>query len=75
MDATTKPRSRRGQNSPTLAEVKQAYDIDGLDIRAIADRFDISYGKAHAMVHEARCDVRPRGGYRPRKPVDDDEEL
>lgn len=48
------------------AEMRQAYEVDGLTIKQVAAKFGRSYGTTNKLLHEAGTDVRSRGGNRGR---------
>jgi transposase len=48
------------------AEMQQAYEVDGLTIEQVAERFGRSYGTTHKLLTEANTEIRPRGGFRGR---------
>lgn len=68
--AVPRLRKRRGPQV-NVADMVRDYKAK-MGIRPIAEKYGISYGKAHDMLHESGVEMRPRGGYHP-VCVDDDE--
>lgn len=48
------------------AEMRQAYEVDNLTVKQVAEKFGRSYGTTNKMLHEAGTDMRERGGKRGR---------
>lgn len=46
--------------------MRHAYEVEGLTITQVAVKFGRSYGSTHVLLHEARTDVRSRGGWKGR---------
>ena len=48
------------------AEMRRAYEEEGLTVAEVASRFGRSYGTTHKLLTEAMTTIRPQGGRRGR---------
>jgi hypothetical protein len=46
------------------AELRREYETDGLTVRELITRHDLSYGRVRDLLVEAGTTMRPRGGSR-----------
>jgi DNA-directed RNA polymerase specialized sigma24 family protein len=58
----TKATQLRGAERITVRqEMRHAYEVEGLTVAQVAERFGRSYGNAHKLLHEAGTVMRPQG--------------